>query len=895
MTSTLFAPGRYRGHLTRLAALSVALTLPAQASTPVGPLQVPSPDWRDQVIYFVLTDRFADGDASNNDQGAGEFNPQSSSHYSGGDLAGIRQQLDYIQGLGATALWLTPPVANQWWSRQAQYGGYHGYWAVDFLNVDKHLGSLADYQALSRDLHGRGMYLVQDIVVNHTGNFFTYSGPYDPANTAKNFVLTEPAGSRFAAPSQPPFQLVNRLDPAHQRAAIYHWTPAVQDPSVPGQEFQYQVGTLADLNTSNPQVRAALKHSYRYWLEAAGVDAYRIDTAKYVEHEFWQDFLHAPDGVLAKARELGKQDFLAFGEVFEASAPYSNAGEHKLQKFLGSRQQPELNSVIAFPLYFELNRVLAEGQPPAQLAYRLAQHSQLFAEPHRLPTFLNNHDTNRFLAAGSPAAFLQAYAVLFTVPGIPVIYQGDEQLLSQSRQAMFKTGWGSGGRDWFDRQSPMYRQLQSLAQLRREHAVLRRGQWQPLQADRQGAGILAYQMTLPASQSQAAEQVLVVLNTADSPRLAADLPLSSASVLWQSGFTQPLPRISKQPGHSGLSLLLPARAVLVLRPEQSARPAQPPQAVDTPLILPEPPTQPLTGDYRLEGQGPADIRLQPVLDGDPSRLPAIRTDANGRFALTLPVRDWGKRQHQLQLFQPDGAPADAQGLVSGLVSGKVVASWPYQTEINTAALKASVTDPAGDDKGPDGSYTQPQQPHSQHQLDLLALHAKSGGAVLELTIQLAQVSQFWAPANGFDNVHLALFFDIPQARHWPAQGQALPGLQHQLAGAARWQLGHYLFGWGNALFSAAGATADDTGAKLSGAPEITVEPAAGLIRLRYNGHAFGITDWAGSRIYLSTWDKTGEGQLRSLQAAPGEWHFSAANPAGPKILDDISLTLPTLQ
>lgn len=123
------------------------LAMSAGAAANPGPLQVPSPDWRDQVIYFVLTDRFADGDPANNDQGVGEYNPAKSSHYSGGDLKGIQQQLDYIQGLGATALWLTPPVANQWWSEKAQYAGYHGYWATDFANIDAHYGTLADYQA----------------------------------------------------------------------------------------------------------------------------------------------------------------------------------------------------------------------------------------------------------------------------------------------------------------------------------------------------------------------------------------------------------------------------------------------------------------------------------------------------------------------------------------------------------------------------------------------------------------------------------------------------------------------------------------------------------------------------------------------------------------------------
>ncbi|MBL8245239.1 MAG: hypothetical protein JNL89_13655, partial [Rhodanobacteraceae bacterium] len=144
----------------------------APSSAPMR--HVASPDWRDQVIYFAMIDRFDDGDPGNNDQGAGEYDPARNSHYSGGDLAGIAQRLDYIQGLGATTLWITPPVANQWWNPERSYTGYHGYWARDFKAVDPHYGTLADYQRLSAALHARGMYLVQDIVVNHVGNWFGY-------------------------------------------------------------------------------------------------------------------------------------------------------------------------------------------------------------------------------------------------------------------------------------------------------------------------------------------------------------------------------------------------------------------------------------------------------------------------------------------------------------------------------------------------------------------------------------------------------------------------------------------------------------------------------------------------------------------------------------------------
>jgi len=107
-------------------------------------------DWRDQVLYFAIIDRFADGDPTNNDQNAGVFDPADGSKNSGGDLRGITKRLDYIEGLGVTGLWITPPVANQWWDDEARFSGYHGYWSSDFSAVDAHYGTLDDYVALGR-------------------------------------------------------------------------------------------------------------------------------------------------------------------------------------------------------------------------------------------------------------------------------------------------------------------------------------------------------------------------------------------------------------------------------------------------------------------------------------------------------------------------------------------------------------------------------------------------------------------------------------------------------------------------------------------------------------------------------------------------------------------------
>ncbi|HEX5636921.1 MAG TPA: alpha-amylase family glycosyl hydrolase, partial [Gammaproteobacteria bacterium] len=135
-----------------------------------GELHVPSPDWRAQIVYFLMIDRFNDGNPGNNDQGIGEFDTGKNSSYSGGDLAGIENKINYIKSLGATAVWITPPVAHQWWSVSSDYGGYHGYWGENLMAVDKHFGSLQDYKNLSKALHAQDMYLIQDIVVNHMGN-----------------------------------------------------------------------------------------------------------------------------------------------------------------------------------------------------------------------------------------------------------------------------------------------------------------------------------------------------------------------------------------------------------------------------------------------------------------------------------------------------------------------------------------------------------------------------------------------------------------------------------------------------------------------------------------------------------------------------------------------------
>ena len=289
-------------------------------------LHVPSPAWEDQIIYFLMIDRFNDGDTTNNDLGYGEYDPEVYSKYSGGDIQGVIDKLDYIQDLGATAVWITPPVANQWWDDSLKYGGYHGYWAENFKEVDQHVGTLLDFQKLSHHLHERGMYLIQDIVVNHTGNFFYQAHPAE-----EDFFLLNQKAYPSHTPSQYPFNLNDKNNPDHREAGIYHWTPDIQDYSDPEQLLNFQLGGLDDINTQNVVVREVFRDSYGYWIRVVGVDGFRIDTVIYVEKDFWNDFLYAESveqpGIMDVAAATGREDFIAFGEPLLNSPPFSNVAD----------------------------------------------------------------------------------------------------------------------------------------------------------------------------------------------------------------------------------------------------------------------------------------------------------------------------------------------------------------------------------------------------------------------------------------------------------------------------------------------------------------------------------------------------------------------------------------
>ncbi|MDC0711318.1 alpha-amylase family glycosyl hydrolase [Stigmatella sp. ncwal1] len=842
---------------------------------PADLLQVPSPDWRDQIIYFVMTDRFANGDPGNDDQGAGEYNPQDEARYSGGDLQGLLSQLDYIQGLGATTVWLTPPVANQWWDPLVNYGGYHGYWARNFTQMDAHLGTLEDYQRLSRALHGRGMYLVQDIVLNHMANCFRYVA-YEPDHVDRHVVLN--TGAKPACgPSQAPFDQWDPTNAAHRQAGIFHWTPAIVDYQNPEQEMNWQLADLDDLNTSHPAVMTALKDSYSFWLREAGVDGFRVDTVFYVSPDLFKDFLFSKDpahpGVLEVARSLGKDRFLAFGEGFASDKPFEDTLSRKVASYMDDPVTGEalLPGMLQFPLYRTAGDVFARGNPTSELAHRLMNSREVFSRPHLMPTFLDNHDVDRFRAGGSEAALRQALVFMMTVPGIPVLYYGTEQGFTGRRSAMFKAGFESGGRDRFDTSSPLYAFIRELTALRKAHAVFRRGVPTVLRQNEVRGGVFAYKM------EEGGEAALVLFNTSDEETLLDNLDTGlpegqSLTLLASLGAGAGDVSVGSR---GRLSMKLPARGVRVFRPSGEVTPVPPESAR---ITLSNTSGGTVSQDFELSGTAVGVSSLKVVVDGALGSASEVTVGQDGSWRTLVSVASMvdPNVQHSLVAWS-EGAQVLSETLTFR-VSRTFV---PLVTH----------EDPANDDTGPEGRYHYPSDVSwgSNHQGDFRRVTLLGSGNVLKLAFQMPRITTEWNPQNGFDHVAFTVFIDVPGRTGltvMPQQNRSVPA-------GMDWDYRIRAHGWSNALFETRDASATNEGSPVSPAAALEVDAASGTVFFTLPGALFaGRSDLSGVKVYATTWDY--DGGYRPLVPGTEQWKFGGGEGAtDPLVLDDTPvLTIP---
>jgi glycosidase len=342
------------------------------------------------VMYLVMTDRFADGDPSNDGPVADRSKPRG---WHGGDLRGIMQHLDYLQQLGVTTIWITPVYQNH----EAQ--SYHGYGATDMYAVDEHFGSLDDMKTLSAELHRRGMKLVLDTVPNHVG----------PANIWVN------------DPPEPDWFHGTKAD---HRVAQTDFRP-LTDPHAPWATKRdvtegWFANTLPDLNQENPTVAQYLTQNAIWWIEQAGIDGLRIDTFPYVGREFWHSY-HAELHALYPR-------LTTVGEVFNGDPTITSAFAGGVTR---NGVDTGLDTPFDFPTYFALRDVFLKDTPMSKLTDVLRLDA-LYPHPERLVPFLGNHDTTRFL--GEPGATLTklklAFSVLLTMRGMPEIYSGDEIAMS---------------------------------------------------------------------------------------------------------------------------------------------------------------------------------------------------------------------------------------------------------------------------------------------------------------------------------------------------------------------------------------------------------------------------------------------------------------------------------
>jgi glycosidase len=528
----------------------------------------PSPnDWRDQFIYFLLVDRFDDNAADTPAYVPGEAAPAADparrNRFQGGNLKGITRRLDYIKGLGCTAVWLSPILKN----RGDLDTSYHGYGIQDFLQVDPRFGSLEDLRALTRAAHERGLYVILDIVVNHAGDVWSYPGgqPYY-YHQGQQF----PFGAWREGDPAPGFQLddavwpreLQRPEAFKRRGEIRNWYDAVE--SRDGDFL-----SLKELDLPRPDVLDALIKVYRYWIGAADIDGYRLDTVKHMEDSATAILCNA---LREYAQRIGKHRFFLFGEIV--------ADDHTIQRYLGRNSRiegtqerfPSLDAALDFPLYFTLEDVIKGFANPAWLRARYDAFHQVYTDHgeagRMFVTFVDNHDQmarpyRRFLHGNPfPRQAVLAIGYLLTSQGVPCIYYGTEQGFAGGgpddahvRECMFGGSWGgfgTAGRHFFNPNHEIYRGIRAVAEARRREPALRYGRQYFREISADGANFghpLDGRCTLAYSRVLDTEEILIAMNLTDQPRndcVTVDRNLSS-------------------PGQTMTDLLDPARRVPVER------------------------------------------------------------------------------------------------------------------------------------------------------------------------------------------------------------------------------------------------------------------------------------------------------------------------------------------
>jgi glycosidase len=657
------------GHILTINVAAAALIAPPVRSTA-----------SDEVFYFVLPDRFADGDASNNTGGdsSGDplvngFLPEDKGYYHGGDLAGLTGKLDYLQGLGVTAIWMTPQFTNRWVQGDGTIGGssagYHGYWQVDYETIDPHFGTNAEMVALIDAAHARGMKVFFDVVLNHTGDVITYAEgtftyrnktdyPYQDADGVlfddrdyaggDTFPTLDPAVSFPYTPVFSTAADATAKNPGWLNDPIYYHNRG--DSTFTGENSLYgDFFGLDDLFTEHPEVVEGMIDIHKNMITTFGIDGFRVDTVKHVNDELWEQFV--PE-ILAYAEAQGITDFFVFGEVFSGDPAF--AGRY-------STELP-FPSVLDFGFDGAAKQFASASAATDILRDFFASDDWYTDEDsnvHQLVKFVGNHDVGRLgfdIDVANPGASdaerlgraRLAYALAYFTRGIPLVYYGDEQGFvgdggdKDARQDMMPSLVASyndddligtaatTADDNFDPTHPLYQAFTEFANLRGAHPALSQGA-QLHRYSQNSAGIYAF------SRVDRTEQVeyVVALNNSESAATA-----SFATLTPDTTFTAVSPggaATLTSDAAGSVTLTVPGLDFVIYRADTAL-----PPATITGLLLTNP-TDGGTVSGRTEvgadvgGAGLHEVTFSVSVDGDPFEV--IGTDDSAPYRVFFDTSD----------------------------------------------------------------------------------------------------------------------------------------------------------------------------------------------------------------------------------------------------------------
>ncbi len=458
-------------------------------------------DWRDQTIYFLMVDRFNNPAQPPVHQ---PFDDPNFYAFQGGKFSGVQRQLRYIKQLGAGAVWLSPVLKNL----QYQEGQYHGYGIHDFLAAEPRFADVAanaddELRALVDAAHAEGIYVILDIVLNHSGDVFAYpdGGAQVAWHNQPEAVLWRDGTGAVAGPPGP----VEDIPPPRARDGLVWPSELQQDrffrrqgvPDPQGDDTFGDFQTLKQMRTEDVVLQSFLIRAYQYVIARFDVDGFRIDTLRYLKGGLPRLFGNA---IREYALSIGKKNFFTFGEVYDANA------ENDIAAFIGRNttdandpQVVGVDAALDYPLYNALKPAVKGFGAPKDVVdmyqrRKVVERDVLSSHgdaTRYFVTFLDNHDVKeriRYAQPGDEHRFddqvTLGLACLYCLPGIPCLYYGTEQGLhgSGSDAAVREALWGGPG---FDTQSPFYRGLAAIGALRRDRRALRYGRFyfRPISGD----------------------------------------------------------------------------------------------------------------------------------------------------------------------------------------------------------------------------------------------------------------------------------------------------------------------------------------------------------------------------------------------------------------------------